>query len=136
VTEAGPVEVEVPRARESAFEPVIVDKRQRRLSGIDDLVISLSAKGLAHGEISAHLAEIYGAEVSKQTISTITDRVMEGMAAWQNRPLDGVYPVIFIDCVNAGDQGRECGEPADLCCVGGHGRGNPGHPGAVGRGAR
>jgi transposase-like protein len=97
VTEAGPVAIEVPRDRESAFEPVIVGKRQRRLSGVDDLVISLSAKGRTHGEISAHLAEIYGAAVSKQTISVITDRVMEGMAAWQNRPLD---PVIFIDCVN------------------------------------
>src|SRR5919205_1542717 len=83
VTEAGPVEIEVPRDRESSFEPVIVGKRQRRLSGIDNLVVSLSAKGLTHGEISAHLAEIYGAEVSKQTISTITDRVLEGMAAWQ-----------------------------------------------------
>ena len=90
VTEAGPVEIEVPRDRESTFEPVIVGKRQRRLSGIDDLVISLSAKGLTHGEICAHLAEIYGAEVSKQTISAITDRVMEGMAAWQNRPLAGL----------------------------------------------
>jgi putative transposase len=100
VTEAGPVEIEVPRDRESSFEPVIVGKRQRRLSGVDDLVISLSAKGLTHGEISAHLAEIYGTEVSKQTISTITDRVVEGMAAWQSRPLDPVYPVIFIDAVN------------------------------------
>ncbi|MBV9140480.1 MAG: IS256 family transposase [Pseudonocardiales bacterium] len=100
VTEAGPVEIEVPRDRESSFEPVIVGKRCRRLSGIDNLVVSLSAKGLTHGEISAHLAEIYGAEVSKQTISTITDRVLEGMAVWQNRPLDPVYPVIFIDCVN------------------------------------
>jgi transposase-like protein len=80
-----------------------VAKRQRRLSGIDDLVVSLSAKGLTTGEISAHLAEIYGAELSKQAISTITDRVMEGMSAWQNRPLDPVYPVIFIDAVNAGD---------------------------------
>jgi putative transposase len=62
-------------------------------------VISLSAKGLTHGEICAHLAEIYGAQVSKQTISAITDRVMEGMAAWQSRPLDPVYPVIFIDCI-------------------------------------
>jgi transposase-like protein len=100
LTETGPVKIEVPRDRESSFEPVIVGKRQRRLSGIDDLVISLSAKGLTHGEISAHLAEIYGAEVSKQTISAITDRVMEGMAAWQSRPLDPVYPVIFIDAVN------------------------------------
>jgi transposase-like protein len=100
VTETGPVEIEVPRDRESSFEPVIVAKRQCRLSGMDDLVVSLSAKGLTHGEISAHLAEIYGAEVSKQTISAITDRVVEGMAAWQSRPLDSVYPVIFIDCVN------------------------------------
>jgi transposase-like protein len=100
LTEAGPVQIEVPRDRDGSFEPKIVAKRQRRLSGVDDLVISLSAKGLTHGEISAHLAEIYGAEVSKQTISTITDRVVEGMAEWQNRPLDPVYPVIFIDCVN------------------------------------
>jgi putative transposase len=77
-----------------------VAKRQRRLTGVDDLVLSLSAKGLTHGEIAAHLAEVYGAEVSKQTISTITDRVLEGMGEWQNRPLDPVYPVIFIDGVN------------------------------------
>ena len=63
-------------------------KRQRRLSGVDEMVISLAAKGLTTGEISAHLAEVYGAEVSRQTISTITDKVVEGMAEWQNRPLD------------------------------------------------
>jgi putative transposase len=78
VTEAGPVKIEVPRDRESTFEPVIVGKRQRRLSGIDDLMISLSAKGLTCGEISAHLADVYGTQVSKQTISAITDRVVEG----------------------------------------------------------
>jgi putative transposase len=100
LTEAGPVEISVPRDRDASFEPQIVAKRQRRLTGVDDLVISLSAKGLTHGEIAAHLAEVYGAEVSKQTISTITDRVLEGMGEWQNRPLDPVYPVIFIDCVN------------------------------------
>jgi transposase-like protein len=100
LTEAGPVSVEVPRDREGSFEPRLVKKRQRRLSGLDDLVISLSAKGLTHGEICAHLAEVYGASVSKQTISTITDRVIEGMAEWQSRPLDSVYPVIFIDAVN------------------------------------
>jgi putative transposase len=100
LTEAGPVEILVPRDRDASFEPRIVAKRQRRLTGVDDLVLSLSAKGLTHGEIAAHLAEVYGAEVSKQTISTITDRVLEGMGEWQNRPLDPVYPVIFIDCVN------------------------------------
>ena len=99
LTEAGPVSIEVPRDREGSFEPRLVKKRQRRLSGLDDLVISLSAKGLTHGEICAHLAEVYGASVSKQTISTITDRVIEGMAEWQSRPLDSVYPVIFIDAV-------------------------------------
>jgi transposase-like protein len=98
--EAGPVPLEVPRDRDGSFDPQLVKKRQRRLTGLDDLVISLSAKGLTHGEICAHLAEVYGANVSKQTICTITDRVIEGMAEWQSRPLDVVYPVIFIDAVN------------------------------------
>jgi transposase-like protein len=100
LTEAGPIEIAVPRDRDSSFEPRLVRKRQRRLTGVDDLVISLSAKGLTHGEIAAHLAEVYGAEVSKQTITTITDRVVEGLGEWQNRPLDAVYPVIFIDAIN------------------------------------
>ena len=99
LTEAGPVEISVPRDRDSSFEPKIVAKRQRRLTGVEDMVISLSAKGLTHGEISAHLAEVYGAEVSKQTITAITDRVMEGMAEWQSRPLDPVYAVVFIDAI-------------------------------------
>jgi transposase-like protein len=88
ITDVGPVEITVPRDRDSSFEPKIVRKRQRRLSGVDEMVISLAAKGLTTGEISAHLAEVYGAEVSKQTISTITDKVLEGMVEWQNRPLD------------------------------------------------
>jgi putative transposase len=100
LTDTGPVEISVPRDRDSSFDPKIVAKRQRRLTGVDDMVISLSAKGLTHGEIAAHLEEIYGAEVSKQTISTITDRVMDGMAEWQSRPLDpAVYAVIFIDAI-------------------------------------
>ena len=64
------------------------------------MVLSMSARGLTHGEICAHLAEVYGAEVSKTTISTITDKVIDGMSEWQNRPLDPVYPVLFIDCVH------------------------------------
>ncbi|AVH20191.1 IS256 family transposase [Rhodococcus triatomae] len=99
-TEAGPVEIAVPRDRDASFEPQMVKKRQRRLGGVENIVISLSAKGLTTGEISAHLREVYGAEVSKQTISTITDRVMDAMADWQSRPLDPVYPVLFLDCVN------------------------------------
>jgi putative transposase len=100
LTDVGPVEVDVPRDRVGSFEPQIVRKRQRRLSGVEDMVLSLSAKGLTTGEISAHLAEVYGAEVSRQTISTITDKVIEGMTEWQNRPLDPVYPVIFLDAIH------------------------------------
>jgi transposase-like protein len=99
LTEIGPVELEVPRDRAGTFEPIIVPKRKRRLVGVDAMVCSLSAKGLTHGEISAHMGEIYGAQVSKETVTRITDRVMEGMTAWQNRPLDRVYPVIFIDAI-------------------------------------
>ncbi|MGI5182412.1 IS256 family transposase [Dactylosporangium sp. CA-152071] len=99
LTEAGPVELDVPRDRDGSFTPQIARKRQRRLSGVDDLVLSLTAKGLTTGEVSAHLAEVYGAEVSKETISTITDRVLDSMGEWQSRPLDRVYPVVFIDAI-------------------------------------
>jgi Transposase, Mutator family len=90
----------VPRDRDASFEPKIVRKRQRRLGGVEDLVVSLVAKGLTTGEVQAHLAEIYGTDVSRQTISTITDRVLEGLAAWRSRPLDAVYPVLFIDAIH------------------------------------
>ena len=100
LTEVGPVEIAVPRDRDGSFEPKIVKKRQRRLTGVDEMVISLAAKGLTTGEVQAHLAEVYGTDVSRQTISTITDKVLEGMAEWQNRPLDPVYPVIFIDAIH------------------------------------
>jgi putative transposase len=80
-------------------------------------VISLSAKGLTHGEIAAHLAEVYDAQVSKQTISTITDRVIEGMSEWQNRPLDPVYPVVFIDAIKRQDPRRQRRQPSDLLGV-------------------
>jgi putative transposase len=96
---SGQVPIEVPRDRDGSFEPQIVRKRQRRLSGVDEMVLSLYAKGLTTGEISAHFAEIYGASVSKETISRITDKVLEEMTDWCNRPLDGVYAAVFIDAV-------------------------------------
>jgi putative transposase len=99
LTEIGPVTIEVPRDRDGSFEPVIVGKRQRRLNGIDQIVLSLTARGLTTGEICAHFAEVYGARVSKDTISRITDKVIEEMAEWRNRPLDRVYPVLFIDAL-------------------------------------
>jgi putative transposase len=99
-TEVGPVEIDVPRDREGSFEPQIVKKRQRRLDGIDELVLSLTARGLTTGEIAAHFDDVYGATVSKDTISRITEKVSEEMAEWTNRPLDRVYPVLFIDAIH------------------------------------
>lgn len=96
---AGEVEVAVPRDREGSFEPVIVKKRQRRLGSVDEIVLSLYAKGLTTGEISAHFDEIYGASVSKETVSRITDTVVSEMAEWQSRPLDEVYAAVFIDAI-------------------------------------
>nr|WP_231974223.1 IS256 family transposase [Pseudonocardia sp. HH130630-07] len=103
-TKVGPVEIDVPRDRDGSFTPKIVGKRKLRLSGVDDLVISLGAKGLTTGEVAAHFGEIYGAKVSRKTVSKITEKVVDDMAEWQNRPLDAglrpVDPVIFIDAIN------------------------------------
>jgi putative transposase len=99
LTEIGSVQVEVPRDRDGSFEPHIVRKRQRRLDGIDQIVLSLTARGLTTGEVAAHFAEVYGAGISKDTISRITDTVVEEMTEWRNRPLDRVYPMIFIDAI-------------------------------------
>jgi putative transposase len=96
---AGDVRIDVPRDREGTFEPQIVKKRQRRLSGVDEVVLSLYAKGLTTGEISAHFAEIYGASISKETISRITDKVIAEMTDWATRPLDAVYVAVFIDAI-------------------------------------
>ena len=90
LTEIGPVEIEVPRDRDGSFDPQIVRKRQRRLGGVDEIVLSLTARGLTTGEVSAHFAEVYGAKVSKDTISRITEKVVEEMTEWRNRPLDRV----------------------------------------------
>jgi transposase-like protein len=99
LTEIGPVQIEVPRDRDGSFEPAIVRKRARRLDGIDQIVLSLTARGLTTGEVAAHFAEVYGARVGKDTISRITDKVIEEMTEWRNRPLDRVYPVMFIDAI-------------------------------------
>jgi len=96
---SGQVEIEVPRDRAGTFEPQIVRKRQRRLNGVDQIVLSLYAKGLTTGEISAHFAEIYGASVSRETISRITDKVIEEMNEWAVRPLDEIYAAVFIDAI-------------------------------------
>src|SRR5215212_1835672 len=92
-TEAGTVELDVPRDRAGSFEPRLVRKGQRRLDGIDKIVIGLYARGMTVRDIRAHLAEIYDVEVSPDLISTITDAVLDEVREWQARPLDRVYPV-------------------------------------------
>ncbi|WP_127795219.1 IS256 family transposase [Agromyces sp. LHK192] len=99
LTEIGPVQIEVPRDRDGSFEPVIVPKRKRRLDGIDQIVLSLTARGLTTGEVAAHFDEVYGAKVSKDTISRITEKVTAELTEWASRPLDAVYPVILVDAI-------------------------------------
>jgi transposase-like protein len=99
-TDIGKVDLRVPRDRNGSFEPASVPKGQRRLDGLAAQVISLYAKGMSTGDIQSHLLEIYGTEISRDTISRITDAVLEDMTGWQNRPLDRVYPVLLIDAIN------------------------------------
>ena len=100
ITDAcGPVTIGVPRDREGTFDPVVVPKRARRLPDLDAVVLSLSAKGLTHGEIRAHFTEVYGAQLSEDVIGRITDKVLEEMQAWFSRPLEGVYAAVFIDAI-------------------------------------
>ena len=99
VTEHGPVRIDTPRDRAGSFEPQIVRKRQRRFERFDDKILALYARGMSTRDISAHLEEIYGVEVGRDLISRVTDAVMEDARAWQTRPLDDVYPVVFLDAL-------------------------------------
>jgi transposase-like protein len=99
LTEVGPVELAVPRDRAGSFDPRIVRKGQSRLDGFNDRVIALYARGLTVRDIRAHLREIYDVDVSPDLISRVTDAVVEELAEWQSRPLDAVYPVVFIDAL-------------------------------------
>ena len=98
-TGVGPVEIRVPRDRDGSFAPIAVPKHARRVDGFDDMILSLYAKGLTTGEIQAHLQDVYGADVSRDFISKVTDAVNEELVSWRNRPLDRVYPVVFIDAL-------------------------------------
>jgi len=99
ITEHGEVQVDTPRDRAGSFEPQIVRKRQRRFEGFDDKILALYARGMSTRDISAHLQEIYGVQVGRDLISKVTDAVLEDATAWQNRPLDDVYPVVFLDAL-------------------------------------
>jgi len=100
ITEVGTVTVQVPRDRLGTFAPRLLPKYARRTGALDEMVLSLTAKGLTSGEIVAHLAEVYGMTTSKETVSTITDQALESMAEWRTRPLDPVYPVVFVDAIH------------------------------------
>jgi putative transposase len=112
----GHVEVTIPRDREARFDPVLIGKYQRRLPDFDDKVISMYARGMSTREIQGHLEEIYGAEVSPQLISTVTDAVSAEVAEWQSRPLEPLYPVMFFDAirVKVRDQGTVSNKAAYL----------------------
>src|SRR6188472_1336913 len=97
ITDQGPIQVNTPRDRNGSFEPKIVNKRQRRFVGFDDKILALYGRGLSTRDIEAHLEEIYGVSVGRDLISRVTDAVMEDARAWQARPLDDVYPVVFLD---------------------------------------
>ncbi|MFC7580921.1 transposase [Schaalia naturae] len=99
LTEISPVEIEVPRDREGTFEPVIAPKRKHRLEDIDQIVLSLTARGLTTGEISAHFEDVYGARIFKDTISRITDKATGELAERSARPLDPLHPVILVDAI-------------------------------------
>ena len=99
--EFGELPIEIPRDREGSFEPLIISKHQTRWAGFDDKILSLYARGMTVREIQQHLTEMYGTEVSPTLISTVTDGVMDEVKQWQSRPLDAVYPVIYLDCIHA-----------------------------------
>jgi putative transposase len=99
VTEHGQVGIDAPRDRNGTFEPKIVRKRQRRFEGFDDKILALYARGLSTRDISAHLQEIYGVEVGRDLISKVTDGVMDDVREWAKRPLEDIYPIVFLDCM-------------------------------------
>lgn len=98
-TGQGPIEIAVPRDREGSFEPQLIGKHQRHFDGFDDKILSMYARGMSTREIAAHLQEIYGVEVSPDLISRVTDAVIEEMTIWQNRPLDPVYLIAYLDAL-------------------------------------
>ena len=98
-TELGPVEVRTPRDRRGSFEPKLVGKRQTRLAGLDEKILGLYAGGMTVRDIETHLRDLYGVQIGRDTISAVTDAILEDVAAWRSRPLDAVYPIVYFDCL-------------------------------------
>ena len=98
--EFGALPIDIPRDRQGSFEPQLIGKHQTRWPGFDDKILSLYARGMTVREIQGHLEEMYGAEISPTLISTVTDAVIEEVKAWQSRPLDALYPIVYLDCIH------------------------------------
>jgi len=113
-TELGPVKVRTPRDRAAAFEPRLVGKRQTRLAGLDEKILGLYAGGMTVRDIAAHLSDLYGVEVGRDTISRVTDAVLEDVEAWRSRPLDAVYPIVYFDALRV--KVREDRSVRNLAC--------------------
>jgi putative transposase len=96
----GELSIEIPRDRQASFEPQIIPKHQTRWTGFDDKIISLYSRGMSVREIQSHLMEMYGTEVSSTLISSVTDAVVDDIKQWQSRPLDAIYPVVYLDCIH------------------------------------
>ena len=109
MTDTGKLELDVPRDREASFDPQLIPKYQRRFPGFDEKIVSMYARGMSTREITGHLQELYGIEVSPDLISTVTDAVLDEVAAWQQRPLDAVYPLVFLRCDPRQDPRRRHG---------------------------
>ena len=99
LTEEGPIRLEVPRDRDGSFEPILIPKHERRFTGFDDKIVAMYARGMTVREIQGFLLEQYGTEVSPEFISSVTDEVMAEVTAWQARPLEIMYPVVFFDAL-------------------------------------
>jgi putative transposase len=99
MTELGAVQIKTPRDRAGSFEPQLVAKRQTRLAGLDDRILGLYAGGMSVRDIEAHLTDLYGVEIKRDTISRVTDAVLEDVQAWRTRPLERVYPIAYFDCL-------------------------------------
>ena len=99
LTEGGSMGLSIPRDQTGTFDPALIGKYQRRFPGFDEKIISMYARGMSTREITGHLRELYGIEVSADLISTVTDAVIEEVTAWQNRPLEAIYPLVFLDAI-------------------------------------
>jgi putative transposase len=99
VTDTGRIELDVPRDRQSTFDPHLIAKYKRRFPGFDEKIISMYARGMSVREIVGHLGDLYGVDVSRDLISAVTDAVLDEVAAWQGRPLEPVYPLVFFDAL-------------------------------------